>query len=45
VSDALPGGGSGDWVTEIFYEGIKSKKYNCFVRANTKMSMLYIGKK
>ena len=31
MSDALPGGGSGDWVTEIFYEGIKSKKYNCLL--------------
>ncbi len=38
----LPGGGTTDYAVEIYYEAIKNKKYTSFIKAGTKMDMMYM---
>ena len=38
-----PGGGTTDYAVAIYYEAIKNKKYECFVRANTRLPMMYMS--
>jgi nucleoside-diphosphate-sugar epimerase len=41
-SKTMPGGGTTDYAVDIFYEAINTQHYNCFLRANTQLDMMYM---
>jgi nucleoside-diphosphate-sugar epimerase len=41
-AETPPGGGTTDYAVAIFYETIRRKRYECFVRADTVLPMLYM---
>jgi len=38
----LPGGGTTDYAVDIFHKAVKGENYECFLRKNTRLPMIYM---
>lgn len=39
---ALPGGGTTDYAVEIYHEAVKTKSYECFLKPDTELPMMFM---
>ena len=42
ISPNMPGGGTTDYAIHIFYDVLRSKRYKCFLRDDSRLPMIYI---
>jgi nucleoside-diphosphate-sugar epimerase len=41
-NQAMPGGGTTDYAVDVFYGAVKNGHYDCFLRADTQLDMMYM---